>query len=300
MSAARYRGRFAPSPTGPLHFGSLIAAVGSYLDARARAGEWLLRIEDVDTPRIVPGAADAILRLLEALGFCWDGEPVWQSRRADRYRAALDVLLGKGDVFPCACSRREIAESGMALSTDGGHVYPGTCRDGLAPGREARAWRLRVPDIPITFDDRIQGLVTQNLAKELGDFVLLRADGLFAYQLAVVVDDADAGITDVVRGADLLDSTPRQLWLQSCLGVAAPRYAHLPVATNAAGEKWSKQTLAPAVAAAEGVPLLVRVLRFLGHAVPDEVSTFPLEDFWSWAIRHWRIESVPRCRSIVG
>ena len=300
MSAARYRGRFAPSPTGPLHFGSLIAAVGSYLDARAHAGEWLLRIEDVDTPRIVPGAADAILRLLEALGFCWDGEPVWQSHRTDRYRAALDALVAKGDVFPCACSRREIAESGMVLSTDGGHVYPGTCRDGLLPGRTARAWRLRVTDVPIRFEDRVQGFVAQNLAQEVGDFVLLRADGLFAYQLAVVVDDADTGITDVMRGADLLDSTPRQLWLQRCLGVDSPRHAHLPVVTNAAGEKWSKQTLAPAVAAAEGVPLLVRALRFLGQAVPDEVLTFPLEDFWSWAVHHWRIESVPCCRSRIG
>jgi glutamyl-Q tRNA(Asp) synthetase len=300
MTTARYRGRFAPSPTGPLHFGSLAAAVGSYLDARAHGGEWLLRIEDVDTPRTVPGAADAILHLLEALGFCWDGELVWQSRRTDRYREVLDALVAKGDVFPCACSRREIAESGMALSTDGGYIYPGTCRDGLLPERAARAWRLRVTDAPIHFEDRVQGFVAQNLAQEVGDFVLLRADGLFAYQLAVVVDDADAGVTDVVRGADLLDSTPRQLWLQRCLGVDSPRHAHLPVATNAAGEKWSKQTLAPAVAAAEGVPLLVRALRFLGQKVPDEVLTLQLEDFWSWAVRHWRIESMPRCRSCIG
>jgi len=295
-----YRGRFAPSPTGPLHFGSLIAAVGSYLDARAAGGEWLLRIEDVDAPRTVPGAADAILRTLESFGFCWEGPVVFQSARLDRYREMLDRLIREGVAYPCACSRREIADSGMGLSVDGARVYPGRCRNGLPPGRAPRAWRLRVPEMTMAFVDRVQGEVSQQLARDVGDFVLLRADGQFAYQLAVVVDDADAGITDVVRGADLLDSTPRQRWLQQCLGLPSLRYAHLPVATNAAGEKWSKQTLAPAVVSAEGVAPLARALRFLGHAVPDEVDGMPLDEFWRWAITRWRIDAVPRCRAIAG
>ncbi|MFC5299876.1 tRNA glutamyl-Q(34) synthetase GluQRS [Azospira restricta] len=298
--SGRYRGRFAPSPSGPLHFGSLVAAVGSYLDARAAGGEWLLRIEDVDTPRNVAGAADDILRVLAALGFEWDGVPVFQSQRHARYREALDQLRRQGDLYPCACSRREIADSRLGPSVDGGHVYPGTCRGGLAPGRAARAWRLRVPDAVVGCVDRVQGEIAHNLAREVGDFVLLRADGQFAYQLAVVVDDADAGITDVVRGADLLDSTPRQLWLQQRLGVAAPRYAHLPVATNAAGEKLSKQTLAPALPASAGVPALAAALRFLGQPLPAGGERWPLAEFWAWAVAHWEIAAVPRRRGIRG
>lgn len=295
-----YRGRFAPSPSGPLHFGSLIAALGSYLDARAAGGEWLLRIEDVDAPRTVAGAAEDILGVLAALGFDWDGAPVWQSRRLERYRAALDALTAEDLVYPCACTRREIADSRLATAADGGLIYPGTCRQGLPRGRSARAWRLRVPEISVGFDDAIQGRVEQSLAREVGDFVLLRADGQFAYQLAVVVDDADAGITDVVRGADLLDSTPRQIWLQRCLGLPALRYAHLPVATNPAAEKWSKQTLAPALDAGLGVPLLARAMRFLGQAVPPDVVHESLPRFWDWAIAHWRMAAVPRQRVIMA
>lgn len=293
------RGRFAPSPTGPLHFGSLVAAVASFLDARAARGEWLLRIEDIDVPRNVPGADADILRTLERFGFTWDGTPLRQSMRLERYREVLDALCRDGLAYPCACSRREIADSRSGPSVDGGLVYPGTCRAGLPAGREARAWRLRVPDARVGFTDRVQGEVTQNLAHEVGDFVLLRADGLFAYQLAAVVDDADSGITDVVRGADLLDSTPRQIWLQRCLGAPEPRYAHLPVASNAAGEKLSKQTLAPAVDAAAGTPLLVRALCFLGQAVPAAIERLPPAEFWPWAIAHWRLDEVPRCRSVV-
>ncbi len=298
MPGAIYCGRFAPSPTGPLHFGSLVAAVGSYLDARAAGGRWLLRIEDVDTPRNVPGAAEDILATLTAFGFEWDGEVIWQSSRAGRYREVLDALRRSGDAYACGCSRREVADSRSALSIDGGLVYPGTCRNGLANGRQARAWRLRVPDREIAFVDRIQGEVGHNLERAVGDFVLLRADGLFAYQLAVVVDDADSGITDIVRGADLIDSTPRQIWLQRRLGVPTPRYAHLPVATNAAGEKLSKQTLAPAVPAGGGVPLLTTALRFLGQTVPPEVERLSLAEFWPWAIAHWQIASVPRQHGI--
>lgn len=297
VSAMAYCGRFAPSPTGPLHFGSLVAAVGSYLDARSRGGRWLLRIEDVDTPRNVPGAAEAILATLEGFGFEWDGDVVWQSRRFRAYETLLDGLRDAGRLYPCACSRREIADSATGPSVDGGRVYPGACRNGLPPGREARAWRLRVPDAIVGRDDRVQGRIEQNLEREIGDFVLRRADGLFAYQLAVVADDAEAGVTDVVRGADLIDSTPRQIWLQQCLSVPTPRYAHLPVAVNAAGEKLSKQTLAPAVAATEGVPLLVRTLRFLGQEVPGEVARLSLREFWPWAISTWQIERVPKVRA---
>lgn len=294
-----YIGRFAPSPTGPLHFGSLVAALGSYLDARAAGGQWLLRIEDVDTPRNVPGAADDILRTLTGFGFEWDGEPVWQSRRQQAYRDALAALRTQGAIYACSCSRREIADSSVLASVDGGRVYPGTCRDGVAAGRSARAWRVKVCDATLDFDDRVQGRIAQNLERDIGDFVLLRADGLYAYQLAVVVDDAEAGVTDIVRGADLIDSTPRQLWLQQCLGYPQPRYAHLPVATNAAGEKLSKQTLAPAASADDGVAALVRAMYFLGQAVPVEVAQSPLAEFWSWAIAHWDAGSVPRQRALM-
>ena len=244
-SGLAYCGRFAPSPTGPLHFGSLVAAVGSFLEAKTSGGEWYLRMEDVDAPRCSTAAATEILRALEACGLAWDGKVVWQSRRGDAYAAALERLKAAGRVFPCACTRRELADS--AIAPDGAAIYPGTCRQGLVAGRPARAWRLRVGDARVVFDDAIQGRMVSDLASEAGDFILLRADGLFAYQLAVVVDDAEAGITHVVRGADLLASTARQIFLQQCLGVPTPIYAHLPVVVNAAGEKLSKQTRAEAV-----------------------------------------------------
>ncbi len=241
-SAAAYCGRFAPSPTGPLHFGSLVAALGSCLDARAADGKWLLRMEDVDEPRSVPGAADAILRTLERFGFAWDGEVAYQSRRKNHYQAAFERLRLAGAVFACACTRREVADS--IIGVDGAPRYPGTCRNGLPQGREARAWRLKVEPGQVCFEDALQGLYCQDLAVEVGDFVVLRADGYFAYQLAVVVDDAEQGVTHVVRGADLIDSTPRQICLQRHLGLAQPAYLHLPAAINASGEKLSKQTRA--------------------------------------------------------
>lgn len=293
-----YRGRFAPSPSGPLHFGSLVAAVGSYLDALSHGGAWLVRMEDVDAPRTVPGAADDILRTLEAFGFAWDGEVLWQSRRLDAYAAALETLKAEGRAYPCACSRREIADSASRPARDGGHVYPGTCRAGLPAGANPRAWRLRVDDTPLSFIDRVQGEQVQCLANDVGDFVLLRADGQFAYQLAVVVDDAMQGITHVVRGADLLDSTQRQIWLQQCLGFATPSYAHLPVATNAAGEKLSKQTLAQPVRAGD-VETLWSALAFLGQQPPAELRRTALVEVWSWARVYWRLEAVPRCRGII-
>ena len=292
------RGRFAPSPTGPLHFGSLVAAVGSYLDAKAGGGEWLVRIEDIDAPRTVPGVADGILRTLEGFGFEWDGEVVYQSRRLDLYHAALVRLQLAGLAYPCSCSRSEIAASATRRSVDGGLLYPGTCRAGLREGAAARAWRLRVPDREFIFRDRIQGESHQNLEREVGDFVLLRADGQYAYQLAVVVDDADQGVDSVVRGVDLLDSTARQIWLQQCLGLAVPSHAHLPVAVNATGEKLSKQTRAPAVDPAQGAGLLARVLRFLGQPVPREVERLPLAEFWRWAMGRWDISRVPAVRAV--
>ena len=293
-----YRGRFAPSPTGPLHFGSLVAAVGSYLEARTQGGEWLLRMEDVDTSRNVPGVAGQILATLEAFGFVWDGPVLWQSLRLEAYAAALESLKANGLAYPCACSRKEIADSASRPAIDGGLAYPGTCRAGLPAGRSPRAWRLRVENQPLTFIDRLQGLISQQLADDVGDFVLRRADGLFAYQLAVTVDDEFQGISDIVRGADLLDSTPRQIWLQHCLGYATPRYVHLPVASNAAGEKLSKQTLATALEVAQAVPTLLRALRFLGQSVPAGLSRSTLPEVWNWALQNWSLAKVPTQRSI--
>jgi len=291
---SRYRGRFAPSPTGPLHFGSLVAALGSYLDARSNGGEWLLRMEDVDTPRNVPGAADDILKTLEAYGFEWDGAVLWQSRRFDAYAAALERLKAAGVAYGCACSRKEIADSAPRPAVDGGLAYPGTCRAGLPPGRAVRAWRLRVRNEETEFVDRLQGRQTQNLERDVGDFVLLRADGLYAYQLAVAVDDEFQGISDVVRGADLIASTPRQIWLQRCLGYATPRYAHLPVATNAVGEKLSKQTRAPALRIEQAGEMLVAALDFLGQATPEGMAHAGLREIWNWAFQYWSFAGIPR------
>ena len=295
---AVYRGRFAPSPSGPLHFGSLVAALGSYLDARAHGGQWLLRIEDVDTQRTVAGAAEAIVRTLADFGFEWDGEVVVQSQRLDLYHAALVRLQLDGDVYPCACSRSAIASATSRRSVDGALLYPGTCRSGLAAGCAARAWRLRVADREIGFVDRVHGPASQNLARDVGDFVLLRADGLYAYQLAVVVDDAAQGINAVVRGVDLLDSTVRQMWLQECLGLPTPTYAHLPVVVNAAGEKLSKQTCAAAIDPAHAGELLAAALQFLGLPLPPALRGAPLADLWCWAVGAWSITRVPAVRAV--
>ncbi len=294
-----YRGRFAPSPTGPLHFGSLVAALGSCLDARRQGGQWLVRMEDVDTPRLVPGAADAILNTLEAFGFEWDGPVLYQSRRLEAYAEALEKLRDAGMAYGCACSRKEIADLATSVAVDGGQVYPGFCREGLAPGRQVRAWRLRVAEEPIAFDDRVQGRVVQHLARDVGDFVLRRADGLFAYQLAVTVDDEFQSISHVVRGADLLASTPRQIWLQRCLGFATPAHAHLPVAANGAGEKLSKQTLARPLATDRAVAELLQALHFLGQAPPAELASAGLAEVWAWAQANWSFAAIPRQALIV-
>ncbi|SCK05531.1 tRNA glutamyl-Q(34) synthetase GluQRS [Vogesella sp. LIG4] len=284
-----YRGRFAPSPTGLLHAGSLTTAVGSYLEARRRGGQWLLRMEDLDPPREMPGAAANILRTLEVFGFEWDGEVVYQSQRHQLYRAALDQLVAQGDAYGCGCTRKEISEHGLR-GLDG-MVYPGTCRHGLAPGRSPRAWRLQVPDEELGFDDRLQGYYAQQLQRDIGDFVLLRADGFWAYQLAVVVDDIAQGINDIVRGADLLVSTPRQLWLRQCLGGPAVSHCHLPLMVNAAGEKLSKQTLAPAISPTLAAQELRQALQRLGHAAPSAAGT--VAELWQWAHSHWQLTQVP-------
>jgi len=280
-----YAGRFAPSPTGPLHFGSLVAALASWLDARAAGGRWSVRIEDLDAPRAQPGAVSQILRTLEGFGLGWDGEVSYQSARTGRYAAALAQLAGR--TYACGCSRREIADSSLGLAADGAQIYPGTCRAGLPAGRAARAIRLDTRGQAIEFVDRVQGRQRQDLEREVGDFVLLRADGRFAYQLAVVVDDAEQGITDIVRGADLLDSTARQVFLQRLLGYEQPRYLHVPAAVNAAGEKLSKQTGAQPVAPSASV--LREALAFLGQTGTDDL----LE-----ALRGWDPGRIPRRRTI--
>jgi glutamyl-Q tRNA(Asp) synthetase len=291
-----YRGRFAPSPTGPLHFGSLVAAVGSYLDARHHGGQWLLRIEDIDPPREVPGATLAILRSIEQFGMQWDGPVIYQSRRQSYYESALETLHRCGAVYDCACTRREIADS--AVHGDAGPVYPGTCRNGMPPGRKARSLRVVVDDSLVTVHDRLHGPLQHSLRKQTGDFVVRRADRLVAYQLAVVVDDAEQGITHVVRGADLLDSTPRQVHLQQLLGYARPDYTHLPVATNRAGEKLSKQTRARHVDTGNPVATLRDALEFLRQPLPDEPLQANLDELWQWAIAHWAPVSIPASRSL--
>jgi glutamyl-Q tRNA(Asp) synthetase len=324
QSVTQYRGRFAPSPTGPLHFGSLIAAVGGYLDAKHHQGQWLVRMEDLDTPRTVKGAADNILRTLEAFGLYWDEEVLYQSQRTDAYEEALRKLQQSGAVYPCACTRKEIADS--VLHGIEGQIYPGTCRNGIPAGREGRAWRVRT-DIPpsvrpdpsaklrtkglvegysghidrlrtgfddlgpnglkIEFTDALQGHITQYLESKIGDFVVKRADGLFAYQLAVVVDDAFQCITHVVRGSDLLSSTPRQIYLQRLLGLTIPAYMHLPVAVNTQGEKLSKQTLAAPVDAHNVSGTLWHALEFLHQEPPAELASCKQKEILEWAIARW-------------
>jgi glutamyl-Q tRNA(Asp) synthetase len=292
-----YRGRFAPSPTGALHLGSLLSAVASFLDARSRGGQWLLRMEDLDPPREVAGAADRILRALERFGLHWDGTVVYQSARSEIYRHTLEELRKAGLVYPCACTRREIRDH--ALPGHGATVYPGTCRAGLPPGRKERTLRVRVDPVSVSFRDRLQGPMEAWLPTQAGDFVVRRADGLFAYQLAVVVDDALQGISHVVRGADLLDSTGRQIFLQRALGVPTPSYLHLPVVVNPQGTKLSKQTGARAVDREPVHQLLSTVLRLLGQETPKALADATLEEFWDWAACHWESGRIPPLRSIL-
>jgi glutamyl-Q tRNA(Asp) synthetase len=283
-----YIGRFAPSPTGPLHAGSLVAALASYLDARVNHGRWLIRIEDIDEARTVASAAEDIIQTLAAFGMRSDGEILWQSTRKIRYSDAFDKLGSA--VYACACSRKEIADSRVTLAADGAVIYPGTCRNGLAPGRTPRAWRVRVPAATdphalIQFDDRWQGLISENLAEHVGDFVLKRADGFWAYQLAVVVDDAEQGVTDIVRGADLLDSTVRQIYLQRLLGFSTPRYLHVPAVMNDRREKLSKQTGAQPLDVRNPINALMEASEHLGLTLSHTPSS--VDEFWTMAIPAW-------------
>lgn len=289
-----YRGRFAPSPTGPLHFGSLVAAVGSYCQAKSQDGEWLVRMEDLDPPRELAGAADDILRTLEAYHLNWDGTVVFQSQRLDAYEAALSQLTKNELTFPCTCTRKSIAESSQNNSSI---IYPGTCRNGLASSRSkstARATRVRINSEIVNFHDGLQGSHTIQLDSDVGDFVVKRADGLFAYHLAVAVDDAFQEISEIVRGSDLLNSTPHHLYLQKQLAYQTPRYIHLPIAVNARGEKLSKQTHASAVDSAEPGAMLEKALIFLGHKPSLDVINADPETLLKWAVENWDLEKIPK------
>jgi glutamyl-Q tRNA(Asp) synthetase len=293
VSLMRYRGRFAPSPTGSLHFGSLVAALGSYLDARYHEGAWLVRIEDVDRAREVPGSSDLILRTLDAFGFEWDEAVEYQSRRETAYREAVEQLQHTGLLYPCGCSRKDIRLHGRPGIE--GPVYAGTCRNGLPPGCERRTLRVRTEVGSITVDDRIQGRISQRVDVDVGDFVVHRADGLFAYQLAVVVDDAWQDITHVVRGADLLLSTPRQIYLQRLLGQQPPEYAHLPLAVDRTGRKLSKQLASQPVDAEKPMPALLAALEYLDQPLPPEPLGSPAE-ILTWAVAHWDTGLIPPVR----
>lgn len=288
-----YRGRFAPSPTGPLHFGSLIAAVGSYLQARSQQGQWLLRMEDLDRPRCSEVASGQILYVLECYGFEWDGELLYQSRRGDIYRDFCERLRHTGQLYVCGCSRREIEQRIVEQQLTPG-IYPGTCRTRHLPERPQTSLRLLVEETETGFVDAIQGPFRQQLQQQVGDFVLRRADGLYAYQLAVVVDDALQGITEVVRGSDLLENTPRQIYLQGLLDCPTPNYAHLPIAVNRNGQKLSKQTHAPALELNRPQKSLLQVLQFLGQQPPLELHDASLTELWSWATANWQLSRVPR------
>lgn len=283
----QHLGRFAPSPTGPLHMGSLIGALASYLDARAHDGQWLVRIEDLDPPREISGSAQSILENLKAHGLQWDHEVLWQSQRHAAYELALKKLIDAGEAFYCSCSRSRIS------AING--IYDGHCRGNNKPLKPSCAIRLKVPPQAIAFDDAIQGRYRQHLQSDVGDFIIRRKDKLFAYQLAVVVDDAYQGITDIVRGSDLLDSTPRQIYLQQLLGMATPRYAHFPVLTNSEGQKLSKQTFARAINPGQACDNLLFALRFLQQPAPAPGQARHPQDILEHAISHWQLQAIPRC-----
>jgi glutamyl-Q tRNA(Asp) synthetase len=293
-NSSKYRGRFAPSPSGPLHFGSLVAAMGSYLDARSCNGVWLLRMEDIDPPREKPGAADSILSTLELFGFEWDGPVLYQSSRIDAYAEAADKLVADGLAYRCSCSRKEIQQAG--IKGNEGTIYPGTCRSGYDSSRSVKTLRVVTDAADVGFSDLIQGRFKQNLKQDVGDFVIRRADGLFAYQLAVVVDDAYQGITHVVRGSDLLFSTPRQLYLQQLLALQLPEYAHLPLVMGEDGKKLSKQSMAWPVDESNPVETLLKAAGFLGQ-VPAQETPGNIPEFWQWALSSWDRERIPRGRS---
>jgi len=289
-----YRGRFAPSPTGPLHKGSLVAAIASYLEAKKNNGQWLVRMEDVDELRNVKGAADSILRSLEAFGFEWDENILYQTTRKDAYTEALETLKSQHQVYPCNCSRKSLKEKarlGKIINGEFGLIYPGYCINNHFSNfnTDEYAIRIKTPDKNYSFNDELLGHNSQNLKNELGDFIIRRRDGLFAYQLAVVVDDAYQNISHVVRGADLLDSTSRQLFLQKSLKYSQPHYAHFPLIVHNNGDKLSKQTGAKGIGDIADIHLLVECLEFLGQKPPIELAQESLPDFWQWAIDNWQL-----------
>ncbi|SIT66070.1 glutamyl-Q tRNA(Asp) synthetase [Ectothiorhodosinus mongolicus] len=294
LKQGRYRGRFAPSPTGPLHLGSLISALASFLDARAHKGAWLVRIEDLDPPREQAGAVEAILDSLHAHGLQWDEGPLYQSSRQVAYQEALQQLKQQNTLFACGCSRADIASAASRHGPEG-PIYPGTCRQGLNGDDGGRTLRLKVGDACISFIDRQQGLCQQSLADEVGDFVLRRADGLMAYQLAVVVDDAWQGITHVVRGHDLLLSTPRQIYLQQCLGLPTPHYLHHALIRGADGDKLSKQTGASALDNKQAMDNLRLAMAFLGLKESADGITPNLTQSLEWATDEWRRVTLQPC-----
>ncbi|MGC4007789.1 MAG: tRNA glutamyl-Q(34) synthetase GluQRS [Pseudomonas sp.] len=290
MPASRYVGRFAPTPSGYLHFGSLVAAVASYLDARAVGGKWLVRMEDLDPPREMPGAQSAILETLERYGFEWDGPVERQSDRHAAYALQIEQWLRSGLAYACTCSRKQLEGSNG--------IYPGTCRDAQHDWHGDVAIRLRVPELDYRFTDRLQGEFHQHLGREVGDFIIRRRDGLFAYQLAVVLDDAWQGVTDIVRGADLLDNTPRQLYLQELLGIAAPRYLHVPLIIQPDGHKLGKSYRSPPLEADQASPLLVRALKALGQQPPAELLQATPHEVLAWGIAHWDANAIPHCLTL--
>ena len=289
----QYVGRFAPSPTGPLHFGSLVAAVASYLQAKAHNGRWLVRIEDIDPPREQPGATELILEGLERYGFAWDGDIIYQSASHDAHMAAIRSLEQRGFAYPCDCSRKALADAPRGPL---GVIYPGTCRSGC--DAEETAIRVRTDDAPISFVDALQGRQTQRLESESGDFVIHRRDGLVAYQLAVVVDDMLEGITEIVRGIDIMESTQRQIWLQRLLGYPTPDYAHIPVVTHPDGDKLSKLTGAPGISFDQVRPTLVAALAALQQAPPGGLQRASLDDIWAWALENWKIAPLQELTAI--
>lgn len=297
LQSPPYIGRFAPSPSGPLHFGSLVAALGSYLQAHSQQGRWLLRIEDIDPLREVAGAADAILNALETYGFEWDGPVTYQSQRHPYYEEALSQLRDNKLIYACNCSRKTIAAANIQINANSkSQYYPGTCRNkklAFNRDKEPCSLRLYTEDRQLSFTDAIQGQVSQNIAQQTGDIVLFRRDGFYAYALAVSIDDMQQGITEVVRGCDLLNTTASQIYLMQQLSGNAPGYAHLPVVNNATGEKLSKQTGAQALPLKQPTKWLYQALRFLGQSVPPDLKETTVDEFWHWARQNWQLKQVP-------
>ncbi len=292
ICAKTYCGRFAPSPTGPLHFGSIVSAVGSFLQAKVNNGKWLVRIEDIDPPREVKGATDAILHSLEALGLYWDDTVLYQSKQIDVYIHAIEQLKHQDRLFPCTCSRKSIE---IALANKPLKVYPGLCRNNqFSAQRNNFAFRVKVDGRDIEFTDALQGTLKQQLDKDVGDFIIRRVDGLIAYQLAVVVDDAQQKITEVVRGADLFDNTPRQMFLQQLLSLPNVSYVHLPLALDSKGHKISKQAQAPSIDIQKPVACLYQALQFLGQNPPPQLRLDNLDHLWQWALSNWKLNRIPK------